>query len=42
MIELALTILSGLFLILVAVVVFAVGLIVLDKAVNYLVDFFHI
>jgi hypothetical protein len=42
MINLALTILSGLFLILVAVVVFAVGLIVLEKAVTYLVDFFHI
>jgi hypothetical protein len=42
MINLALTILSGLFLIAVAVVVFAVGLIVLEKAVAYLVDFLHI
>jgi hypothetical protein len=42
MIEFALTILTVLFLVLVAVVVFAVGLIVLDKAVIFLVDFFNL
>jgi hypothetical protein len=42
MIELALNILTVLFLVLVAVVIFAVVLIEIDKAVIFLVDFFHL
>ena len=37
-----LAVLTVLFLVLVAVVGFAVGLILLDKAVIFLVDFFHL